>query len=67
MPLSLHVLRARYLGTSDRDFNATQYPRITEALIRKGYSEQTIRKILGENWLRLLKSANVSGAPTASK
>jgi membrane dipeptidase len=29
-------------------------PKITEALLRKGYSEQDIRKILGENTIRLL-------------
>jgi membrane dipeptidase len=34
--------------------DATQLPKITEALLRKGYSESDIRKILGENTLRLL-------------
>ena len=57
-----------------RDFDATKYPLITEALVRKGYSEKTIRKILGGNWLRLLdqvKAASSQGkassgtAPTA--
>lgn len=32
-------------------------PRITEALLRKGYSESDIRKILGENTLRVLAEA----------
>ena len=36
-----------------RDFDATKYPDITAALVRKGYSEARIRKILGENWIRL--------------
>jgi membrane dipeptidase len=34
--------------------DVTQLPKITEALLRKGYSESDIRKILGENTLRLL-------------
>jgi membrane dipeptidase len=34
--------------------DASQLPKITEALLRKGYSESDIRKILGENTLRLL-------------
>ena len=42
-----------------RDFDATSYPRLTEAFVAKGYSAATIRKILGENWLRLLDSAKV--------
>ena len=33
-----------------RDFDATNYPRITEALVAKGYPADTVRKILGENW-----------------
>jgi membrane dipeptidase len=42
-----------------RDFDATSYPRLTEALVAKGYSRTVIRKILGENWLRLLDAAKV--------
>ena len=42
-----------------RDFDATSYPRLTEALIAKGYAPKVIRKILGENWLRLLDTAKV--------
>ena len=34
--------------------DCTQLPKITEALLRKGYSETDIRKILGENTVRLL-------------
>jgi membrane dipeptidase len=34
--------------------DATKLPQITEALVRKGYSENDIRKILGENTLRLM-------------
>jgi membrane dipeptidase len=42
-----------------RDFDATSYPRLTEALVAKGYTPTVIRKILGENWLRLLDAAKV--------
>jgi membrane dipeptidase len=34
--------------------DATQLPKITEALLRKGYSEGDVKKILGENTLRLM-------------
>jgi membrane dipeptidase len=34
--------------------DASQIPKITEALLRKGYSEDDVRKILGENTLRLM-------------
>ena len=34
--------------------DASQLPKITEALLKKGYSEGDIRKILGENTVRLL-------------
>lgn len=36
-----------------RNFDATKYPEITAALVRKGYSTLRIRKILGGNWMRL--------------
>ena len=38
------------LGMQD----ATHLPQITDALLKKGYSESDIRKILGENTLRVL-------------
>ncbi len=34
--------------------DATKLPQITEALLRKGYSESDVRKILGENTLRVM-------------
>ena len=34
--------------------DATSLPKLTEALLRKGYAEKDIRKILGENTVRLL-------------
>ena len=44
-------------GPNMGDFDASGYPRLTEALVKKGYSEQRIKKILGENWLRLFDAA----------
>jgi membrane dipeptidase len=37
--------------------DCTQLPKITEALMRKGYSASDMRKILGENTLRVLSEA----------
>ena len=37
--------------------DVTTYPRITEELLRRGWSEPDIRKILGENALRVLEEA----------
>lgn len=37
--------------------DCSKLPRITQALIDKGYSDSDIRKILGENTLRLLEQA----------
>ncbi|HEX3372035.1 MAG TPA: dipeptidase [Candidatus Acidoferrales bacterium] len=34
--------------------DASKFPQITEGLLRRGYSESDIRKILGENTLRVL-------------
>lgn len=34
--------------------DVTRLPKITEALLRKGYKEPDIKKILGENTVRLL-------------
>jgi membrane dipeptidase len=39
------------LGMED----VTHLPQITDALLKKGYSEGDIRKILGENTLRVMK------------
>ena len=44
-------------GANIRDFDATSYPRLTEALVEKGYAPSRVRKILGENWLRVLDGA----------
>jgi membrane dipeptidase len=39
--------------------DVTTYPIITKALVEKGYSEKDINKILGENFLRVLKANEV--------
>ena len=44
-------------GGGDLLTDATEYPRITEKLIERGYSETDIEKILGVNHLRVLKAA----------
>lgn len=36
--------------------DVTDYPKITEALLKRGYSKEDIRKILGENVLRVIKA-----------
>jgi membrane dipeptidase len=43
-----------------RGFDATKYPDITAALMRKGYSAQRIRKILGGNWMRLFAAVEAA-------
>ena len=39
--------------------DATKLPKITDALLKKGYSEGDVKKILGENTLRVM--AEVEG------
>ena len=36
--------------------DVTKYPLITKALVEKGYSKKDITKILGGNFLRVLKA-----------
>jgi len=42
-------------GTVLRD--ATEYPRITAGLLKRGYPEGAVRKILGENTIRVFRAA----------
>jgi membrane dipeptidase len=44
-------------GGGDLLVDATAFPTITEGLLERGYSEEGIRQILGENHLRLLAEA----------
>ena len=50
-----------------RDFDATRFPDITAALVRKGYSENRIRKILGGNWVRLFDQVQTIGRQLQSR
>jgi membrane dipeptidase len=50
-----------------RDFDATKYPQITAALLRKGYSPSRIRKILGGNWMRLFAAVEAVGREHGNK
>ena len=36
--------------------DVTTYPKITEELVRRGYSKKSIKKILGGNVLRVMKA-----------
>jgi membrane dipeptidase len=36
--------------------DVTTYPKITEELIKRGYSNKSIRKILGGNVMRVMKA-----------
>jgi len=44
--------------------DASHLPQITAALLQKGYSDSDIRKILGENTLRLLHEVQLASAST---
>jgi len=44
--------------------DASKLPQITEALLRKGYSDDGIRKILGENLLRLMQDVDAASQKT---
>jgi membrane dipeptidase len=46
--------------------DCSHLPRITEALLRKGYSPEDVRKILGENTLRILAAAEQVSAEMQS-
>ena len=37
--------------------DASKFPHITEGLLRRGYAEADVRKILGENTLRVMGDA----------
>lgn len=54
-------------GANMRDFDATGYPRFTQAMLARGYSPARVRKILGENWLRLFETAKVTTAGPSTR
>lgn len=47
--------------------DVTTYPKITLELLKRGYSENEIHKILGRNILRVLKEAEVASAEIKQK
>ena len=47
--------------------DAGQLPKITEALLHRGYSEDDVRKILGENTLRLMAEVERVSQATSSE
>ena len=46
--------------------DASGYPNLVEGLLRRGYGEEDIRKILGENLLRVWEAAETYAATTSS-
>jgi membrane dipeptidase len=36
--------------------SASQFQNLTKALLHRGYGEADVKKIMGENWLRLFNS-----------
>jgi len=46
--------------------DASGYPNLVEGLLRRGYSEEDIRKILGENLLRVWEAVETYAATTSS-
>jgi membrane dipeptidase len=46
--------------------DVSQYPNLVEGLLRRGYSESDIRKILSENVLRVWKAVEAYAATTSS-
>jgi membrane dipeptidase len=45
------------IDSSPKDLDGVEdYPKITEGLLKRGYSEKDIKKILGENFLRVFKA-----------
>ncbi len=48
------------IDSSPKDLNGVEdYPKITEGLLKRGYSEKDIQKILGENFLRVFKAQSL--------
>ena len=50
-----------------RDFDAASYPRLTESMVGRGYSPAKVRKVLGENWLRLFDRARTMATETSAR
>ncbi len=49
MPLELPIVHPRGIES------VTGFPNFTRGLLARGYPEADVRKIMGENWLRLFR------------
>ena len=47
--------------------DVTHLPQITDALLKKGYSESDIKKILGGNTLRVMEAAEATAQKMGGK
>jgi membrane dipeptidase len=47
--------------------DASHLPRITDALLKKGYSDSDIRKILGGNTLRVMEQVEATARSLAAE
>ena len=54
-------------GPYPRNFDATSYPRLTESMVARGYTPARVRKILGENRLRLFDRARAVATETSAQ
>ncbi|PYQ93283.1 MAG: hypothetical protein DMF96_30355 [Acidobacteria bacterium] len=63
-PLSLVYLRFRRFEWALAE-DASKLPKITDALLKKGYSEQDIEKILGGNILRVMEAVERAARPAS--
>ena len=57
---AVKIAGADHVGLGSDFDGATKLPKITEALLRKGYSEQDVEKILGGNILRVMDQVEKS-------
>ena len=54
-------------GPYPQNFDATSYPSLTESMVARGYTPARVRKILGENWLRLFDRARAVATETSAQ
>jgi membrane dipeptidase len=55
------------IDSSPKELNGVEdFPKITAALVKKGYSEKDIKKILGGNFLRVLRANEKKGSDAVS-
>ena len=47
--------------------DVSHYPNLIEGLLRRGYSEEDVRKVLGENLLRVWTAVENYAATTSSR